>query len=236
MPIPLIGVTVSRLTAYTVYPVIARAIQSAGGRPIKWRDAAEIDVDAVDGIVVGGGDSIAPAVSREGVAFRTTTTRTRDLLDKWALKAAFADGIPVLGIGFGAVRLNAALGGTAEAGEGEVARLERCAIRPLPGSALSEVIGNASLPAKGMQKQYIATLGLGMHIAARDERGAVQAIERARPPFAMGVVWRPDLQPFDRFQRAIFATLVSAAALHRRERGVERKLQWAAVPRGTEAV
>jgi putative glutamine amidotransferase len=55
-------------------------------------------------------------------------------------------------------------------------------------------------------------LGTGLRVAARDDGGMVQAVERAEAPFALGVQWHPEYLIYARRQRALFRALVTAAA------------------------
>jgi putative glutamine amidotransferase len=48
-------------------------------------------------------------------------------------------------------------------------------------------------------------------VAARDSGGMVQAVERVRDPFAIGVQWHPEHLFYARRQRRLFAALVAAA-------------------------
>ena len=210
---PLIGITVSRSTPAWVYPLLALAIARAGGRPVRWSDAGHLDVDRVDGIVIGAGEGHDLRLTRGGFALRTKAQRSRDVLDTWALEVAFADAKPILALGFGVARLNAALGGGSRmAPAGMPSRtVARRRITALAGSRLARAVGTQTLSVPSFRTSDIETLGAGMHIAARDEEGGIQAIERSRAPFALGVQWRPELALFGSRQAGIFRALVREA-------------------------
>ncbi|MDA3858982.1 MAG: gamma-glutamyl-gamma-aminobutyrate hydrolase family protein, partial [Roseovarius sp.] len=57
---PLIGVTTSRRSGWRIYPLIALNVWLAGGRSTRWVAGSDADIDAVDGIIIGGGDDISP--------------------------------------------------------------------------------------------------------------------------------------------------------------------------------
>jgi putative glutamine amidotransferase len=69
-----------------------------------------------------------------------------------------------------------------------------------------------------LHSQAVDRCGEGLRVSARDQGGMVQAIERVREPFALGVQWHPEHLFYARRQRAIFRALVDAsrAALERR--------------------
>jgi putative glutamine amidotransferase len=226
---PLIGITVSRSTSWWVYPLLAVAIARAGGRAVRWSHAGSLDVDSVDGIVIGAGEAPDLHLSGGGLAVRTTAQRSRDVLDRWALNVAFADAKPILALGFGVARLNAALGGRSHGAPNGT----HCAsaprrsfalrrIRALSGSRLARAFGTGVLTAPAFRSSDIETLGAGLHIAARDEDGVIQAIERSRTPFALGVQWRPELAVFSARQLGIFRALVEAAGQAARDRRMAR--------------
>ena len=62
-----------------------------------------------------------------------------------------------------------------------------------------------------LHSQAVDTLGRGLRVAARDAGGMVQAIERVRDPFAIGVQWHPEHLFYARRQQGLFRALVSAA-------------------------
>ena len=62
-----------------------------------------------------------------------------------------------------------------------------------------------------LHSQAVNRLGDGLRVSARDENGMIQAVERIRDPFAIGVQWHPEHLFYARRQRAIFRALVVAA-------------------------
>jgi putative glutamine amidotransferase len=204
-------VTVSRQSGWLGFQLIATSVWLAGGRAVKWADAAQVDVDAVDGIIIGGGHPASVRMDDGRVALDPRPDRLRSVLDEWALKAAFADGKPVLGIGHGAVVLNEALGGSSVAGPVTAPVLARRRVRAIPAGGLANMFGPGPANLRAHREAKIQTLGMGMRIAARDEFDGIQAIRRDRDPFALGVLWHPEWHPLDRRQRSVFAALVAAA-------------------------
>ena len=69
-----------------------------------------------------------------------------------------------------------------------------------------------------LHSQAVETLGEGLRVAARDEAGMVQAIERVRDPFAIGVQWHPEHLFYAHRQMAIFRALIEAARAYQADR------------------
>ena len=67
-----------------------------------------------------------------------------------------------------------------------------------------------------LHTQSVDQLGRGLRIAAKDAGGMVQAIERVREPFALGVQWHPEHLFYQRRQRQLFGALVDAARSYAR--------------------
>jgi putative glutamine amidotransferase len=76
-----------------------------------------------------------------------------------------------------------------------------------------------------LHSQAVDQLGDGLRISARDTGGMVQAIERVRDPFALGVQWHPEHLIYAHRQRAIFRALVTAARAYRMDRNQTRAMR-----------
>ncbi|MFU8883531.1 MAG: gamma-glutamyl-gamma-aminobutyrate hydrolase family protein [Rhodobacterales bacterium] len=216
---PCIGVTVSRRTGWRVFPVIALNIWMAGGRARRWDSGRAADMDLVDGLVVGGGDDISPMLYQGELVAEARLDPDRDALERRLVLAALAAGKPVLGICRGAQMLNIALGGNLHQRaydhytDSRQYRtiLPRKTVSVLQGTGLARISGTAPMRVNALHSQAVDRLGDGLRVAARDEGGMVQAIERAAPPFALGVQWHPEYLIYARRQRALFHALVAAA-------------------------
>lgn len=221
---PCIGVTVSRRTGWRVFPVIALNIWIAGGRAQRWdagrEDAGQLaDMAAVDGLVVGGGDDISPRLYHGELVAEARLDPARDALEQRLVLAAQAAGKPVLGICRGAQMLNIAAGGNLHQRaydhytDSRQYRtiLPRKDVTVLDGTGLAAIAGTAPMRVNALHRQAVDRLGDGLRVAARDDGGMVQAIERSAPPFALGVQWHPEYLIYARRQRALFRALVAAA-------------------------
>mgnify|MGYP001342442943 CR=1 FL=1 len=135
------------------------------------------------------------------------------------IEEALARNIPILGICRGAQMLNVALGGTLDQDawqtfgrESEIRTiLPRRRIDVLDDTHLARIAGQADMDVNALHSQAVNRLGDGLRVSARDENGMIQAVERIRDPFAIGVQWHPEHLFYARRQRAIFRALVVAA-------------------------
>jgi putative glutamine amidotransferase len=226
---PRIGVTCSRRSGWRVFPLIALNLWLAGGRGLRWDTAREADLDAVDGLIVGGGDDIGPDLYQGQLVAAARLDPERDALERRLVLAALQAGKPVLGICRGAQMLNVALGGSLHQDAYAQYRDSRFRWTVLPrktvgvesGTLLAQVAGTEPMRVNALHTQAVDRLGEGLGIAAHDEGGMIQAIERRLPPFALGVQWHPEHLFYARRQRALFAALVAAAAQARTSQQIE---------------
>jgi putative glutamine amidotransferase len=216
---PRIGVTVSRRTGWRVFPFMALNIWFAGGQALRWDSARAADMAMVDGLIVGGGDDISPMLYHGEVVAEARLDPDRDALERRLVLEALSAGKPVLGICRGAQMLNIAQGGNLHQraydhyADSRKYRtiLPRKTITVQKDTALDAIAGASPMRVNALHSQAVDRLGTGLQVAARDEGGMVQAIERIKPPFAIGVQWHPEYLIYARRQRALFRALVAAA-------------------------
>ena len=222
---PSIGVTVSRRSGWRIFPLMAFNIWLAGGRAQRWQTKSAIDLKAVDGVVIGGGDDISPMLYGGKISARARLDPDRDEMEKRIVLEAAAANIPVLGICRGAQMLNVALGGTLhqDAYGAFPSRfyktiLPRKAVTVEADTRLGQILGTQTLNVNALHTQAVDKLGEDIAIAARDEGGMVQAIERVSDPFAIGVQWHPEHLFYRAGHRRLFKALVLAAQAYRMSR------------------
>jgi len=216
---PVIGVTTSRRSGWRIFPLVALNVWLAGGRAVRWDTRRDVDIGAVDGIIIGGGDDISPDLYGGELVTSARLSPERDALEKRLVTEAMDAGKLVLGICRGSQMLNVALGGTLDQdayGTYATSRrfwtiLPRKTVRVISGTRLGDLAGLAPMQVNALHSQAVDRLGDGLRVAARDEVGMIQAIERARPPFAIGVQWHPEHLFYARRQRRIFRALIAAA-------------------------
>ncbi len=235
---PLIGVTTSRRSGWRIFPLVAFNVWMAGGRARRWRAGREAQVEDVDGIIIGGGDDISPDLYGGQIVTTARLSPERDALERRLVEEAYASNTPILGICRGSQMLNVALGGTLHQdayghyADSQKVRtiLPRKDVLVTPGTRLHGLLGGAPLRVNALHSQAVDRLGTGLRVAARDPGGMVQAIERTRDPFAIGVQWHPEHLFYAHRQQMLFRALVAAARAAREARG-----QLAEVARHTAA-
>lgn len=218
---PTIGVTTSQRSGWRIFPLVNLNLWLTGGRGLRWGVSRPADLDKVDGIIIGGGDDISPELyggdSMIGVGVRLDPAR--DDLERSLAEQAIARNIPILGICRGAQMLNVAFGGdldqdawTTYGADRKIRTiLPRRRIDVLDDTHLARIAGQEDMSVNALHSQAVCRLGDGMRVSARDESGMIQAVERVRDPFALGVQWHPEHLFYARRQRAVFRALVVAA-------------------------
>jgi len=222
---PLIGVTVSRRSGWRVFPLIAFNVWLAGGKALRWQATRSIDLDAADGVIIGGGDDISPMLYGGQISARARLDPDRDDMEKGIVEDAVSANIPVLGICRGAQMLNVALGGTLhqDAYSTYPSRfrktiLPRKKVDVVENTRLSQILGVETLRVNALHTQAVDRTGQQIVVAARDDGGMVQAVERVSDPFAVGVQWHPEHLFYRSGHRRLFKALVLAARAYRTNR------------------
>jgi putative glutamine amidotransferase len=98
----------------------------------------------------------------------------------------------------------------------------RKCVRIEPDSRLAAIVGDDDMSVNSIHKQAVHRVGEGLRIAAREQNGAVQAIEDPRRRFWLGVQFHPEFLFYRARCQAIFRAFVAAArhySLERRGRG-----------------
>ncbi len=217
---PRIAVTVSRRTGWRTFPFFALGVWLAGGRPLRWTAGRPRDLDAVDGLIVGGGDDIAPDLYGGKLVPSARIDADRDALERALVEEAARIGRPVLGICRGAQMINIALGGSLHQEAYETFSdsdrhwtvLPKKTVHVEAGTGLAGISGTEPMVVNALHHQAVDRLGDGVRVAARDRGGMIQAVERPDGPFTLGVQWHPEYLFYAHRQRALFKALVDSAA------------------------
>ena len=220
----LAGVARVRLNAaYT------RALEAAGLVPLVVPPLADPAaalhlLDAVDGLVLTGGEDVGPALY--GAAPHPALGPVHDARDRTEIalaRAARDRGLPLLAICRGVQLLNVALGGTLvqdlpserpgaaphdQAGPRDI-RAHPVAVAP--GSRLARSLGADALEVNTLHHQAVDRVADGLTATAQAPDGIVEGVESADDRWwAVGVQWHPEElirspEPWDRALFAAFA-------------------------------
>jgi putative glutamine amidotransferase len=144
----------------------------------------------------------------------------RDEFEARVLDAALARGLPVLGICRGAQLLAVHLGGALAQDLSAFyterpnphTPLPRKLVRTGDGTRLRAILDAERCRVNALHDQAIRDPGPRLEVAAREENGVIQAVERAGDGFVVGVQWHPEYLPLVKRQQRLFRALADAAA------------------------
>jgi putative glutamine amidotransferase len=231
---PIIAITaplrgVEKSPAVHLGVVYARAVEHAGGLPVLVppllgnADAGRI-IDAVDGLLLTGGEDVDPA--RYGAVRHATVTSVsgeRDATEFALLDAAHRRTKPVLAICRGIQVLNVAFGGTLiqdipSERPGALAHdhEDRHASRVHPvhveaGTRLAESLGASDLQVNSFHHQAPEIVSDRLRVAARSPDGLVEGLEWDGDEWwAVGVQWHPE-ELNGRWETGLFRAFLAAA-------------------------
>jgi putative glutamine amidotransferase len=214
------------------------AVRGAGMLPVLLPPAdpriADVALDAVDALLLTGGEDIEPA--RYGAAAHAESGPFAAARDAWEIalaRAAHARRLPTLAICRGAQLLNVALGGTLEQHLADRdapcgARHDRMADRRRrvhavtldPTGALAGAIGVAALSVNSYHHQAVGEVAPPLAAAAWCDDGVIEAVASRDPGWhALGVQWHPEdlVDDAEPWERRLFAWLNRVATDHVRE-------------------
>ncbi|HXG97359.1 MAG TPA: gamma-glutamyl-gamma-aminobutyrate hydrolase family protein [Gemmatimonadales bacterium] len=228
-PAPAVAVTAprrlvegrERVTLNTAY---VRALAGAGLVPLAVptmlaADRAGAALAAVRGLVLTGGEDVAPA--RYGAAPHPRlgdVDPVRDAAELALIAAARARGLPILAICRGIQILNVALGGTLyqdldSERPGPVPHNDETGRHPVhveAGSLLERALGARSASVNSRHHQAIRDLAPGLKAVAWADDGIIEGAEPsdAKEPWMVAVQWHPE----DLTERALFDGFARAVA------------------------
>lgn len=216
---PLIGVTGPDHGLPLAWWFTRWSITWAGGEPVRLSVSNPDPPRALDGVVVGGGTDIDPALYTGMDDGKAPRDPRRDAFEQGMIESALEKEIPLLGICRGAQLLNVVLGGNLYQDVRPMRRLTSSRRTPLPrktaiielGSRLHAMLDATRCKVNSLHHQAIHRLGDGLRAVAHDLDDLVQAIERAGDALVVGVQWHPEYLVYQPRQRTIFRHLVCAA-------------------------
>ena len=184
-------------------------------------DDVERLMECVDGLLLTGGPDVSTLLYGEEPCVKMgAACQHNDLMEMALMRAAMAEGKPVLGICRGIQVINETLGGTlyqdipsqlpaAEMHHQSSARDEVThSVSVTPGTYAYKVFGAEKIYVNTFHHQAIKDLGEGLTITARAKDGIVEAVENADGS-VFGVQWHPEeLYRLYPEHRAIFTTFI----------------------------
>ena len=237
---PLIGITTYvepaqwgawELRSALVPYMYVEAIERAGGRALlvpPSADAVEETLDALDALLLSGGNDLDPQTYDQARHPATTGTRLeRDRGELALLQQALARDMPVLAVCRGSQVLNVARGGDLVQHLPEVVGDERHKhtpgvfadhdVRVEQASKLGSLVGERAA-VKSHHHQGYGRIGEGLREVAWADDGSVEALEDPDKRFAVGVLWHPEAGD----DAALFDALVEQARAYREEKSAVR--------------
>jgi putative glutamine amidotransferase len=231
---PLIGVTTYveeaawghwRAPAALIPFAYVRSVEQAGGRALLVppdEEGVSETLDALDGLVVSGGNDVDPAAYGASPHAETGGVRPeRDRAELALLEAALARDMPVLAVCRGSQLLNVARGGDLVQHLPEVVGHEQHrevvgtfsshGLRVDPESRLGAIVGGERAPVQSHHHQGFGRVGSGLRETAWADDGTLEAVEDPSKRFALGVLWHPE----ETEDGALFRSLVAEAAAYR---------------------
>ncbi len=218
----------------------ADAVLKAGGIPVAIPPCGgpgdvERLVERVDGVVLSGGDDFDTARLGLGPVHpsATLTPAAKQDFDFLLARAVVQRGVPVLGICYGMQLLGLAEGGRIlqHVPEEWPGRQEHRGgvvhgVRVLEGSKLARILREMRVDVVSRHHQALESVAAPWRVAARDDEGLVEAIEREGHPYAIGVQWHPELAAEGSVQDRLFQGLVGAASIAATQRALSERSAW----------
>jgi putative glutamine amidotransferase len=208
---PVIGVTVGieGNGYFIVRPEYVRAVEKAGGIPLLLAPSPIGEIasrlDAVDRLILTGGDDVDPALYGEAAHPTTKWTRERDDFELALVHEVLDRDMPVLAICRGQQVLNVALGGTLvqdipdqvpAAGTHKLKGVPRWEIAHeidvTSGTRLRAIVGRDRLAVNSFHHQAVRDVGRGLVVSARSRDGIIEGLELPGRRFALAIQWHPE--------------------------------------------
>lgn len=210
------------------------AILQAGGLPVVLPPLAdEVTLRALfermDGLLLAGGEDIAPAHYQESEhPLLGTIAEERDNAELPLARWAVAEGKPVLGVCRGIQVLNVALGGSLWQDiqsqipgtmDHEVSvKMQRWDVLDHsltldPDSRLADLLDTTEIGVNSLHHQAVKDLGAGLRVVGRAPDGVIEAVEGTGDAFVIAVQCHPEQlwQPAKSRWRNLFRAFVEAS-------------------------
>ena len=188
--------------------------------PLSDASAAQRIIDAVDGLLLTGGEDVDPELYGQSPHERlSTVNRPRDETEIALVQAARESRKPVLAICRGPQLLNVALGGSLiqdigacvpgaldhdSAGVHDIRNVRAHDVTLEPGSLIANAVGATHIRVNTLHHQSILDPAPGLKVTGRSDDGIIEAVESDSDDWwALAVQWHPEEmtespEPWDR--------------------------------------
>jgi putative glutamine amidotransferase len=219
---PRVAITLGARTKPEVVERYVRYMNDSGADAVVVMPGEEIAWAEIDGLVLGGGADVDPAVYGQEPHPKTEVEPDRDALELPAARKAIDDKIPILGICRGFQLLNVVLGGSLVQhldghGRDPEGRSGQHEAAVSGGSQLATILGKSSVRVNSSHHQAVRpeNLAPGLEPSATTEDGLIEAFEADG---VLAVQWHPErvdeLDPENRrIGQAFVASLRTRAAV-----------------------
>lgn len=223
---PVIGITKPDHEGNFAYGFIWLSIWLAGGKPLKITPRNAKAVSGVQGLILGGGKDVFPALFQDEPEPKENYTydHERDEMELYWLRRAENEEIPILGICRGAQLMNVAGGGKLHLDVSSAYKkanypaswlsyvFYRKKITIQNGSLLHRILDRTIVRVNSIHKQSISTVAPGLVVTAREDNGVIQAIEKPGHDFYLGVQFHPEFLIYKKIFRQLFRKLIDQSA------------------------
>jgi putative glutamine amidotransferase len=215
---PRIGVTGTNRRFAPAWWCTRLALLLCGARAVRISVRHGAEPKQIDGLVIGGGNDIAPEHYGGDLESAVRPDPERDALELRWVRDALDRGLPLLGICRGAQLINVVLGGDLHADIRPMRKrthnrpglLPTKQVALTPGSQLAGTCGRDRLRVNSLHHQAINRPGRGLHVVGRDLDELIQAVEHPARRL-LGVQWHPEYLLYLPAQLGLFRWLAQAA-------------------------
>ncbi len=218
---------------HSVGATYTRAVHRVGGTPVIVPPLTQVQdwtilLERLDGLLLSGGEDVAPA--QYGQAQAPWTGRVdeeRDRSELGLVREWVGSGKPLLAICRGHQVLNIALGGSLlqDILAQVPTALDHAYVpgRPMekavhtvslsPESRLTDILGGTTIPVNSAHHQAIETPGEGLTVVALAPDQIIEATEMPPHPFCLSVQWHPEaMLKVSSSMLPLFAAFIAAAS------------------------
>ena len=214
---PIIGVTGAAKRFSPSWLCSRLAIFWVGGKAVRISTREQFPHEAIDALVIGGGDDLHPSLYDEPPA-HSDYDQARDALEFHYLQQAIKRGLPVLGICRGMQLLNIYRGGTLFADINPMRQrtssrqllLPRKSVRIQLLTQIHQVLQKDRIKVNILHHQAVNHLGEHLRATVYDLDQFIQAIECSQAPL-IGVQWHPEYLFYLPRQLRLFRWLIRHA-------------------------